>query len=118
MEIRPVVLEGRVVRLEPLSMDHHAALCEVGLDPQLWRWTHSLVRTNEEMARYIQATLDAQAQGRELPFATCERASGRVGQHTLREHRPREPPRGNRLDLDRRALAAHRREHRSKVSHA
>src|SRR5207253_4962079 len=78
MEIRPVVLEGRVVRLEPLSMDHHAALCEVGLDPQLWRWTHSLVRTNEEMARYIQATLDAQAQGRELPFATCERASGRV----------------------------------------
>src|SRR5205823_4337694 len=78
MEIRPVVLEGRVVRLEPLSMDHHAALCEVGLDPQLWRWTHSLVRTNEEMARYIQATLDAQAQGRELPFATCERASGRL----------------------------------------
>src|SRR5438309_10486063 len=59
-------------------MDHHAALCEVGLDPQLWRWTHSLVRTNEEMARYIQATLDAQAQGCELPFATCERASGRV----------------------------------------
>ena len=34
MEIRPVVLEGRVVRLEPLSMDHHPALCEVGLDPR------------------------------------------------------------------------------------
>src|SRR2546430_17214744 len=30
------------------------------------------------MARYIQATLGAQGEGRELPFATCERASGRA----------------------------------------
>lgn len=78
MDIRPVVLEGQVVRLEPLSMDHHAALCQVGLDPELWRWTHSLVQTSEQMTRYIQAALDGQAEGRELPFATRERASGRV----------------------------------------
>jgi len=78
MEIRPVVLEGQAVRLEPLSMDHHSALCAVGLDPELWRWTFALVQTPEQMRRYIQAALDAQARGGELPFATCERASGRV----------------------------------------
>ena len=78
MDIRPEVLEGQVVRLEPLSMSHHAALCEVGLDPELWRWTHSLVQTSDQMTRYIQAALDGQTEGRELPFATRERASGRV----------------------------------------
>ena len=48
MDIRPIILEGRVVRLEPLSMDHHAALCAVGFDPELWRWTLNLVETPEQ----------------------------------------------------------------------
>ena len=78
MEIRPVVLEGQVVRLEPLSMDHHAALCAVGFDPELWRWTLNLVQTPEQMKEYMKAALDGQARGSELPFATCERASGRA----------------------------------------
>jgi RimJ/RimL family protein N-acetyltransferase len=30
-----VTLEGRYVRLEPLSLDHHADLCEAGLDDML-----------------------------------------------------------------------------------
>lgn len=77
-DLRPVVLEGRVVRLEPLSADHHAALCEIGLDPNLWRWTLNLVRTPGEMRAYIEAALEAQAQGTALPFATRERASGRL----------------------------------------
>lgn len=78
VDLRPVVLEGRVVRLEPLSIDHHAALCENGLDPDLWRWTLNLVRTPGEMRAYIEAALEAQAQGTALPFATSDRASGRV----------------------------------------
>jgi len=78
MDIRPVLLEGRLVRLEPLSMDHHAALCAVGFDPELWRWTLNLVQTPEQMREYMKTALDAQARGSELPFATCERASGRA----------------------------------------
>ncbi|KRT75773.1 MAG: hypothetical protein XU14_C0099G0011, partial [Armatimonadetes bacterium CSP1-3] len=34
MVIDPVVLEGRHVRLESLSLDHHPQLCEVGLDEE------------------------------------------------------------------------------------
>src|SRR2546428_7128953 len=77
-DIRRISLEGRLVRLEPLSMDRHAALCGVGFDPELWRWTLSLVQTPEQMREYMKAALDAQARGSELPFATWERASGRA----------------------------------------
>jgi N-acetyltransferase len=78
VEIRPLVLEGRVVRLEPLSMAHHAPLCEVGMEEDLWRWIPERVTSPEEMRRYIQAALDAQAAGTALPFATLDRASGRA----------------------------------------
>jgi len=74
----PVTLEGHVVRLEPLSLDHHAALCEVGLDPELWKVTMTLLRTPSEMLDYIEAALRDQAAGTALPFAIVERSSGRL----------------------------------------
>lgn len=78
MDIRPVTLEGRVVRLEPLSIVHHAPLCEIGLERELWQWIPERVTTPEEMRSYIEAALAAQASGTALPFATIERASGRA----------------------------------------
>ena len=71
-------LEGNVVRLEPLTPAHHAGLCDVGLDDELWRWTLSLVRSPEEMQRYIEQALQERAAGTAFPFATIDRASGRV----------------------------------------
>lgn len=78
MDIRPVTLEGRVVRLEPLSIAHHAPLCEIGLERELWQWIPERVTTAEEMRKYIESALAAQASGTALPFATIERASGRA----------------------------------------
>ncbi len=78
MIVEPVTLEGRYVRLEPLSLDHHAALSTVGLDPELWRGTTSTVRTPEDMRAYIEEALSGQAGGQALPFATVARESGRV----------------------------------------
>jgi N-acetyltransferase len=78
MRIEPVLLEGKVVRLEPLSLDHLAALCEVGLDEELWRWIPSPVRNRDEMREYIESALESQRQGTALPFATIERASSRA----------------------------------------
>jgi N-acetyltransferase len=79
MEIRPVVLEGQVVRLVPLTPDHSAALCAVGLDPDLWRWTTQVVTTPQQMAAYIEQALSDQTRGTALPFATCLRDSRVVG---------------------------------------
>ncbi len=78
MKIGPVTLEGVAVRLEPLSEAHCPALCEVGLDEDLWKWIPFRVATPEEMLAYVRTALDQQAAGSAVPFATVERASGRV----------------------------------------
>ena len=78
MIVQPVTLAGRHVRLEPLSQAHHAALCAIGLDPEIWKLIPYCVATAEDMAAYIQSALDAQAAGSALPFATLDPASGQV----------------------------------------
>jgi RimJ/RimL family protein N-acetyltransferase len=78
MMVEPVVLEGRHVRLEPLTRAHCAGLCEVGLDQELWRWIPVPVQTPEQMAEYVETALTEQASGVALPFAQIEKATGRV----------------------------------------
>jgi N-acetyltransferase len=78
MKVEPVRLEGQHVRLEPLSESHHAGLCEVGLDPDLWQWIPFRVLTPEDMTGYIRAALRDQETGVSLPFATIDRESGRA----------------------------------------
>jgi len=78
MQIEPVTLEGRFVRLEPLSESHLAGLCAVGLDPELWRWIPYKMETPGDMLTYIRARQAALAAGTESGFATIEKPSGRV----------------------------------------
>ena len=78
MVIAPVILEGRHVRLEPLTPEHAGGLAEIGLDEDLWRWIPTSVRTAEEMSAYVQTALKEQADGSALPFALIEKTSGRV----------------------------------------
>jgi len=79
MRIEPVTLEGTRVRLEPLSLERHRdGLLAVGLDPDLWRWTVVKVETADDLCRYLETALAEQAAGRALPFATLERAGGRI----------------------------------------
>jgi RimJ/RimL family protein N-acetyltransferase len=78
MNIIPVTLEGQHIRLEPLSLRHHAQLCEVGLAEEIWRWMPQPVRTPEEMRAFIETALAWQAAGTALPFATTEKATGRA----------------------------------------
>ena len=78
MELTPVTLEGRLVRLVPLTTAHVPALWEAGSDDDLWRWTMSHPRSEDDMRRYVDAALAKQAAGGGLPFATLEARSGRV----------------------------------------
>jgi N-acetyltransferase len=77
VEVSPVVLEGRLVRVEPLTLDHLPGLVAVGLDPELWRWTTDLIATPEDMRAYLQRALAARDAETEVPFAIIERASSR-----------------------------------------
>ena len=92
MKIEPVRLVGARVILEPLTLDHVPALAAVGLDPEIWRYTTSQVRDAEDMRRYVETALQWQRDGTAVPFATVDRASGRVVGSTRfanidREHR-------------------------------
>lgn len=78
MLVTPVTLEGRHVRLEPLSMNHLAPLCEIGFDPELWRVGLSVIGSQNDMKSYIATALRWQAEGTALPFVTIERPSGTV----------------------------------------
>jgi RimJ/RimL family protein N-acetyltransferase len=78
MVISPLVLEGVHVRLEPLAKAHLAGLAQVGLEEELWRWIPTPVRTQEEMAAYIETALAEQERGVSLPFAIVGKATGRA----------------------------------------
>ena len=75
--IEPVTLEGRLVRLEPLSLDHVAGLAEVALDPAIWQWTIARPTTVAELQSWAATALAGRDSGAELPFATIEAATGR-----------------------------------------
>ena len=78
MQVEPVTLEGRSVRLEPLTLAHVEALSGIGLDAEIWRWIPVPVRDAAEMRDYVAAALAAQAAGTALPFATVLRSTGEV----------------------------------------
>jgi RimJ/RimL family protein N-acetyltransferase len=73
MNVEPITLEGKYVRLEPMRFDHLPAMCKVGLEPSLWEWTTALVRDEADMERYFRGALADQALGTALPFVTIER---------------------------------------------
>ena len=78
MEISPVVLEGRHVRLEPLSTVFEKSLMEAAGDGELWNSTVTVVPAHDSMAAYIQSALSAQVQGKELPFVIVRKSTDRV----------------------------------------
>lgn len=78
MNIASVTLEGEHVRLEPLSLDHHHDLCEVGFDPDLLQWTESYTPTEAGLEEYIKKAVAMQDRGDALPFAVIHKKTGKA----------------------------------------
>jgi len=79
MLIAPITLTGQFVRLEPLSLNHLADLCLVGLDDDIWRYmVYGWVRKEEDMRNWIENLLNRQKGGTDLPFAVIDLKSGRA----------------------------------------
>jgi RimJ/RimL family protein N-acetyltransferase len=68
LDIQPVTLEGRHVRLEPLSFAHEQSLIAAAADGELWNTQVTIIPRPEGMTDYIQFALDGLAQGNQLPF--------------------------------------------------
>lgn len=78
MNISPVILEGRLVRLEPLLLAHEEALIAAAEDGDLWKSKVTIVPTRAEMGDYLRAALKQQDEGRELPFVIVRKSSGEI----------------------------------------
>jgi len=75
----PVTLEGKAVRLEPLTEAHVPALAAVGKDESIWKlMVYGQLNNEEDMRRWVQSLLKGQAAGTDLPFVVIHLASGRV----------------------------------------
>ena len=79
MEITPVTLNGKVVRLEPLSREHTGGLVAIGLEESIWRFMlYGRMVTPGDLAAWVEDMLSRQAAGTDLPFAVRHLPSGRL----------------------------------------
>ncbi len=78
IELQPLTLEGRLVRLAPLSEAHAPGLAEVGLEPDIWRhMLYGNVDSEAKILAFVQDLLARQARGTDLPFAVIYRETGK-----------------------------------------
>jgi RimJ/RimL family protein N-acetyltransferase len=72
----PTTLQGKSVRLEPLTQSHHDSLVEATRDGELWKHWYTKVPSPEQMGAEIQRRLALRDAGSMVPFAVVELSSG------------------------------------------
>ena len=72
----PIELEGHGVRLEPLVLEHERELAAAAADGALWELWFTVVPAPGETRTYIETALTGQREGRMLPWAVRNLATG------------------------------------------
>ncbi len=79
MEVKPVVLTGKYVRLEPMTEAHVAGLAEIGIGQSFWDFMlYGNINTVDDMRNWIFDILARAEKGTDLPFVVIHLASGQV----------------------------------------
>jgi N-acetyltransferase len=77
--VQPVTLTGKYVRLEPMTVDHTAALAEIGVGQNFWDFMlYGNMNTIEDMHNWVLDILSRAEKGTDLPFVAVQLSSGRV----------------------------------------
>jgi RimJ/RimL family protein N-acetyltransferase len=71
-------LNGSKIRLEPLTLAHLDALETIAYDHRIWRFMMTWIRNRDELRRWIEAALQAEAAGKVMPWVTVLQAEDRV----------------------------------------
>jgi RimJ/RimL family protein N-acetyltransferase len=74
----PVVLEGRGIRLEPLTEDHHEALAAATKDGRLWELWFTAIPPPDGMPAYVEEALKGQREGHMLPWVVRDLATDAI----------------------------------------
>jgi RimJ/RimL family protein N-acetyltransferase len=73
------VLEGELVRLEPLARRHERGLFEVAEDARIWRWMpYDPSESQETFHAWLEDALAASEAGTEGAFATVDASTGEL----------------------------------------
>lgn len=79
MEVKPVILEGKHVRLEPMTEAHVPGLAQIGVGQTFWDFMlYGNINTEADMANWVQDILSRAEKGTDLPFVAIQLASGRL----------------------------------------
>ena len=78
IDVRPAILEGRGIRLEPLTAEHSDGLAAAASDGRLWDLWYTAVPPPENMAAYVATALQGQQDGHMLPWVVRDAASGTI----------------------------------------
>lgn len=79
MEVKPVVLTGRHVRLEPLTEAHVDGLAAIGVGQTFWDFmVYGDIGSAADMRNWVLEILSRAEKGTDLPFVAVHLASGRV----------------------------------------
>lgn len=78
MPLHPVQLEGFGITLQPLKPAHEPGLATAAADGELWNLVYTSVPAPDEEARYIQAALESQKQGKSLVFTIIDECTKKV----------------------------------------
>jgi RimJ/RimL family protein N-acetyltransferase len=76
--VQPVTLEGRGIRLEPLTTNHHDALAAAAADGNLWELWFTSVPAPGDTQAYIGDALKGQQDGHMLPWAVRDLATDAI----------------------------------------
>lgn len=61
-----------------MSMDHIEGLTAVGLEPELWPLTTTIISSRADMLAYVESALEAREAGTALPFVTILQSENRI----------------------------------------
>ncbi|MDR3574842.1 MAG: GNAT family protein [Anaerolineaceae bacterium] len=79
MEIEPIVLTGKVVRLIPLDRSYIQDLAAVGQVEDIWKYMrYGPIDTLEKMSEFVDYLLTLQERKTDLPFAVFYQSSGQA----------------------------------------
>ena len=77
--ISPVILNGKYVRLEPMTEDHIPGLAEIGVGQTFWDFMlYGRMDSVEDMRNWVRDILSRAQNGADLPFVAIHLASGKV----------------------------------------
>ena len=79
MEVKPIILQGKYVRLEPMTEAHAPALAEIGVGQPFWGFmVYGRMETVDDMREWVQDILARAEKGTDIPFVAIHIDSGRL----------------------------------------